>query len=52
MLYIEDLMETGLYGDSVDGVAKTLIEGGIRQAIADNHIAARKPKKSGRKQQK
>lgn len=49
MLYIEDLMETGPYSDSVDGVAKTLIESGIRQAIADSHIMARKPKETGRK---
>lgn len=41
LLYLEDLKATGLYGNSIDGVARTLIEQGIRQAIASDHINAR-----------
>ncbi len=41
MLYLDDLRRTGLYGASIDSVARTLIEAGIREAIAKNHIVVR-----------
>ncbi len=46
MLYLQDLKATGLYGNSIDGVARTLIEAGIREAIAQGHIAVRQDKAS------
>ncbi|MCH8112696.1 MAG: hypothetical protein IH905_12200 [Proteobacteria bacterium] len=39
--YLEDLMGTGLYGTTIDGVARTLIEAGIREAIGKSHIGVR-----------
>jgi len=41
LLYLQDLRATGLYGNTIDGVARELIEQGIRQAIADRHIKPR-----------
>ena len=40
-LYLKELLATGLYGSSIDGVARSLIEQGIREAIGKGHI---KPK--------
>jgi len=39
--YLKDLVNTGLYGSTLDGVARELIEQGIRRAIADQHITSR-----------
>ena len=41
LLYLDDLTKTGLYGNSIDGAARALIEQGIRQAITDGHISPR-----------
>lgn len=48
-LYLGDLVDTGLYGSNPTDVAKTLIESGIRRAIADRHITVRKQPKRGPK---
>jgi Arc/MetJ-type ribon-helix-helix transcriptional regulator len=40
--YLRDLVETGAYGDSPSDVARTLIEIGIRDALAKKLIAIRK----------
>ena len=42
--YLEELVETGAYGNTVTDVAKGLIEEGIRKAIADHIIEVRKPR--------
>ena len=41
--YLEELVETGAYGNNVTNVAKGLIEEGIRRAISDRIIEVRKP---------
>jgi hypothetical protein len=43
--YLQDLVDSGLYGKTPTSVAQKLIEDGIKQAIARNHIDRRKPKK-------
>lgn len=40
--YLDDLAETHLYGDNPTDVARTLIENGVKQAIADRHINVRR----------
>lgn len=44
-LYLDDLVETGLYGSTPTDVAKTLIETGIRRAVAERHIVVRRQPK-------
>ena len=46
--YLEDLVATELYGSDKTQVARTLIEEGIKRAIADRHIELRKPAKRAR----
>ena len=41
--YLSDLAATGLYGDTATDVARTLIESGVKKAIADRHIEVRRP---------
>ena len=41
--YLEDLVDTGAYGNNVTDVAKGLIEEGIRRAIADRIVKVRNP---------
>jgi hypothetical protein len=43
--YLDDLVATRLYGGNPTDVARTLIEHGVKQAIADRHINVRKERK-------
>lgn len=45
--YLEDLVKTGAYGSNPTDVARTLIEQGIRQALADDLIEVRRATKTG-----
>jgi len=40
--YLQDLAETGTYGSNATDVARSLIEEGIRRAIADKIINVRR----------
>lgn len=40
--YLQDLLKTGLHGDTIDGVARSLIESAVRDAVADGLIKARR----------
>ena len=40
--YLQDLVRSGLYGNNPTEVAKSLIEKGVMQAIADRHIDVRR----------
>ena len=40
--YLQDLVDIGAYGKDKSAVARTLIEAGIRTALADNVIQPRK----------
>ena len=40
--YLQDLVDIGAYGKDKSDVARTLIETGIRQALADQVINPRK----------
>lgn len=40
--YLDDLLRAGTHGTSIDGVARSLIEQGIRQAIRDGIINPRR----------
>ena len=42
--YLQDLVDTGAYGSNPSDVARTLIEEGIRRALAQNIIAVRDAK--------
>ncbi len=42
--YLQDLADTGAYGSNPTDVARTLIEGGIRKALADKIIKVRREK--------
>jgi hypothetical protein len=42
--YLEDLADTGMYGKSPSDVARSLIEEGIRRAVADKVIDKRSAK--------
>jgi hypothetical protein len=39
--YLDDLLRAGTHGTTIDGVARSLIEEGVRQAIRDGIIAVR-----------
>jgi hypothetical protein len=41
MTYLEDLLETGLYGEDLDQVAETLVLAGVRQAVEAGFIKLR-----------
>ena len=43
--YLQDLADLGAYGKDKTDVARTLIEGGICQALADKIIKARSARK-------
>ena len=45
--YLRDLADTGAYGSSPTDVARTLIEEGIRQALARKIIKVRRAKRPG-----
>ncbi len=40
--YLQDLLDTGAYGKTLSDVARTLIEEGIRRAMAKNIIGIRR----------
>jgi hypothetical protein len=42
MAYLQDLLDTSAYGTTISDVAKSLIEAGIRQALADKIIEVRR----------
>jgi len=42
LAYLEDLLDTGAYGKNLSDVARSLIEAGIRQALADKIISVRR----------
>ena len=42
LAYLQDLVETGAYGKNISDVARTLIESGIRAALAENIIKVRR----------
>ena len=42
LAYLQDLSETGAYGKNPSDVARTLIEAGIRDALARGIIAVRR----------
>ena len=44
--YLQDLAATGAYGSNPTDVARTLIEEGIRSALAQKIIQVRRPKTS------
>jgi hypothetical protein len=41
-IYLQDLLETSAYGKSLSDVARTLIEEGIRRALAEKIIPVRR----------
>jgi hypothetical protein len=43
--YLQDLADTGAYGKTPSDVARTLIEAGIRDALAKGIITVRRPDK-------
>lgn len=45
--YLQDLVDTGAYGSNPTDVARTLIEEGIRQALAKKIIEVRNNNKTG-----
>jgi hypothetical protein len=47
--YLQDLAETGLYGNNPTEVAKRLIETGVMEAIGKRHINVRHKTKSKRR---
>ena len=40
--YLQDLLDTGAYGTNVSDVARTLIEEGVRRALAEKIIQVRR----------
>ncbi len=44
--YLDDLVDTGVYGKDPSDVARALIEQGVRRAIAERIIAKRSVKNS------
>ena len=47
--YLRDLLDTGAYGSTDADVVRTLIEAGIRDAIARNIIPVRRASRTGGK---
>ncbi len=45
--YLQDLVDTGAYGSNPTDVARTLIEEGIRKALAEKIIKTRRNQRTG-----